>query len=398
MWPDDWFEGFGGDIVQVYGHYEPPSPVRGGGSVSSYSYPEKTTWEYTVYNGGEYYQETARYFSEAGVEVDKENIAYTDNHNGTTTITITQEKNEVPPQFPVNLRVEGGQLALDPSWDWNIDWSFLNGGGGINVPAPDPGGDDASSDGNKAEELAFTPASNEESGKDSEVEVPVPGSGSDDERSDDNESNAQVFDPASGSKGSNNKDVSGIDSPQEPEGRTTNVEDDDDTALAQTDATAQKNQEKPSSSTERDSLGIVGALARVNSGLASVSSASEVVAGKTTIGTNFTLYESGWHGNQYVKTISVTGVARAVGNATVLIGIGLDAMQVANKEISPVKMGVNTTVGIYGAVVGTVAAPAVITYFGLEATYPGGVLQAMEDYGEISLRMQATDPLWNKTP
>lgn len=134
---------------------------------------------------------------------------------------------------------------------------------------------------------------------------------------------------------------------------------------------------------------------RANSGVTAAASATEVVAGRSSIGGNLKFYEN-FNGNQYVATVRVATIARTLGQATFVGGFALDAAQVYNGDLSGGKFATNTAVGAYGLIVGVAAAPAVVMYFGAEAFFPGGALGAMEYYGEINQRMQRIDPLWNK--
>lgn len=138
------------------------------------------------------------------------------------------------------------------------------------------------------------------------------------------------------------------------------------------------------------------AASSANSGLGAASAVAELLAGRSAFGGNFKFYASGFKGNQYVSTISLTKLARALGAATVVGGFMVDTVLVSGGHLSPGKMGVNVGVGVYGLLGGSVTAPVAIMYFGLEAVYPGGAARAASDYGEIAARMQRIDPLWNK--
>jgi len=118
------------------------------------------------------------------------------------------------------------------------------------------------------------------------------------------------------------------------------------------------------------------------------SSAVEHLSGRTTIGSNGKLYQSGWRGNQYVSTTSMSGVGGLVGRGFAIYGVASDSYGVykyyssgENSEgaVHPAKAGANTGVTIFGFVGGVGGMVFAPIYFGYEAFYPGGFWQALDD-------------------
>jgi len=100
------------------------------------------------------------------------------------------------------------------------------------------------------------------------------------------------------------------------------------------------------------------------------------------------LYSNGWWGNQWVSTTKISSVGKLVGGLGFGIGLFSDVIGVYIyynvgpshiNAVSPGKAGVNTSIGLYGLYGGLGGASLSIIYFSLEAFYPGGAVQALED-------------------
>lgn len=100
------------------------------------------------------------------------------------------------------------------------------------------------------------------------------------------------------------------------------------------------------------------------------------------------LYSNGWWGNQWVSTTKISRVGKLIGSLGVGIGIFNDAYGIIvfydagpnhPDAVSPGKGIVNTGIGIYGFFGGLGGGSFSFIYFSLEAFYPGGAVQALED-------------------
>lgn len=77
---------------------------------------------------------------------------------------------------------------------------------------------------------------------------------------------------------------------------------------------------------------IVNTMSNINNGLGGLATGMEHVDGtfamKDSKGVNLKYYESGWHGNQYVKTYSMSKWANGISNGTFWISIGIGYYQI----------------------------------------------------------------------
>ncbi|MBO9675174.1 MAG: RHS repeat-associated core domain-containing protein [Sphingobacteriaceae bacterium] len=122
--------------------------------------------------------------------------------------------------------------------------------------------------------------------------------------------------------------------------------------------------------------------------------ASEKFSGISRVGNNLIIYNATrtgrvFYANQYVNTFGLSKVGGLLGKVSFGIGVVIDGVGVYNyyknpksvNAVSPGKFGLNTGVGAFGLTgVGTIPA---ITYFGIDAFYPGGIQGYANDYKKV---------------
>jgi RHS repeat-associated protein len=107
---------------------------------------------------------------------------------------------------------------------------------------------------------------------------------------------------------------------------------------------------------------------------------AENFTGKSTLGTNFKIYQSGWRGNQYVSTAKIAGVAKIFGVGSLIFGSVLDAKGVYNyyskgpndeNAVHPTEAGTNFGIGTWSLFTGPPGWVAGTGYY-LGGLMPGG--------------------------
>ena len=114
-----------------------------------------------------------------------------------------------------------------------------------------------------------------------------------------------------------------------------------------------------------------------------------------------------WHGNQYVKVFNLGKVARIAGWGGLGFGTYCDLRGVWNyytpsddpeiteNRVSPGKASVNFLFGYYGMKGGLGGLIGSSIYFGVDAFYPGGWPNAMEDQKNLTNENRAIIPNWD---
>jgi len=120
-------------------------------------------------------------------------------------------------------------------------------------------------------------------------------------------------------------------------------------------------------------------------------------SGRTTVGTNWHPYWSGWGGNKSVKTLKVSVVAKKAGIGLAVLSAGLDFADWAEGDLPTWHLGTNLTMDVV-SVSSPEGAAAGLAYWGLEEWYPGGAKGAANDYIGVMQQLQTINPNYSPIP
>jgi len=134
---------------------------------------------------------------------------------------------------------------------------------------------------------------------------------------------------------------------------------------------------------------IGGLFGQVNAGLGIAGTTLEFGGEERAIGSNFRLYTSAFHGNQYVAVADLAKVGELVGHGTAFAGIGIDIYGAVRGSESFGKAALNIGVGVGSVAGGPLAAGGAALYFGVDAFYPGGWVGVLNMAGSLQAQNEA---------
>ncbi len=150
--------------------------------------------------------------------------------------------------------------------------------------------------------------------------------------------------------------------------------------------------------------GWYGPTSTLLGGVDTANSAAEYLSFGATVGTNGSVYTSGWGGNQSVSTARISNIAGAAGNLLAVVSTGMDAVAWHNGTISGAEFTFNLSLTGLGYT-GPQGAAVAGAYYLVDTFYPGGWLGdgsnqpyngagALRDYSTTIENNQKIVPDW----